>query len=469
LIDSGQVIVKQADVCDLTQMQALLTWIKHQYGGLTGVFHAAGTSGLDAHKKLSVVCEETLSELSKAKVLGAQVLAEVLHHEALDFVLLFSSLSSVLGGFGHSMYAASNQFLDTFAITKSSQSETPWISVNWDQWQFEETEYDPAMALLNKFSMSPSQGIEALEYILGDHPVARVIVSTASLESRISRWIRSSVVSNDADGTAHNNENKVLAKSQGQIESEITSIWQSVLGVSQIERNDNFFQLGGDSLLLIQVHRELKERFNCELEVVDLFTYCTVKTLSEMLLEQQPSEPLDQIKRTATESDSRIAIIGMSGRFPGARNIEQFWQNIAKNVESIRPFTSALQSSNIVNVTSTIDNIDTFDADLFRFSASEAELTDPQQRVLLETAWHALEDSGYGKASTRKKTGSFVGLSSSSYLLNNLLHQNLASDPALKMQIRIGNEKDFAASRLAFKLQLTGPAVSLNTACSTSL
>ncbi|MBQ4864760.1 SDR family NAD(P)-dependent oxidoreductase [Pseudoalteromonas sp. MMG013] len=469
LVDSGSVVIKQADVCDLTQMQTLLAWIKQHYGSLTGVLHAAGTSGLDAYKKLNEVSEEEFIELSKAKVLGAEVLAEVLHNAELDFVLLFSSLSSVLGGFGHSMYAASNQFLDTFAITQSSQSETRWVSVNWDQWQFEEAEYDPAMALLNKFSMSVQQGIDALEYILCDDQATQVIVSTASLASRITRWLKNTLSLSGTEELTPNVEHQQQAMSQVQIESEVRGIWQTVLGVSHIDRNDNFFQLGGDSLLLIQVHRVLKERFCCQLEIIDLFTYCTVEALAEALLEQQPAEQLAPLQRNEVNSDQRIAVIGMSGRFPGAQDVEQFWQNIANHVESITPFSGDLQRSNLVNVTSTIDNIEAFDADLFRFSASEAELTDPQQRVLLETAWHALEDAGYGKANTRKKTGTFVGLSSSSYLLNNLLRQGLVSDPALKMQIRIGNEKDFAASRLAFKLQLTGPAISLNTACSTSL
>lgn len=178
-------------------------------------------------------------------------------------------------------------------------------------------------------------------------------------------------------------------------------------------------------------------------------------------------------------SDSDVAIIGLDCRFPGAADYSEFWANLAAGVESIKFFSdeelaqAGVPSADInheryVAAASLIEDAECFDHAFFGFSPSEAALMDPQQRVYLESAWHALEDAGYGRSSCRGLTGIWAGSAMNSYLLRNLL-DNRAKLSANEYQIMILNDKDYLATRAAFKLNLQGPAVTVQSACSTSL
>ena len=175
-----------------------------------------------------------------------------------------------------------------------------------------------------------------------------------------------------------------------------------------------------------------------------------------------------------------LAIIGMAGRFPGARDLDELWQNLSRGVESIswlsRPELEAagfepshLNAPGFVPAGGVVAGSDLFDAAFFGFSAQQAEITDPQHRLFLEQAWSALENAGYDAASFEGAIGAFGGMSMSSYLLYHLLPNPRVLATAGDLQIRIHNDKDFLASRVAYKLGLTGPALSVQTACSTSL
>ena len=182
-------------------------------------------------------------------------------------------------------------------------------------------------------------------------------------------------------------------------------------------------------------------------------------------------------------SDLDIAIIGMSGRFPGAGNIDEFWRNLVAGVESIHSLSeqelreagvseAALEDPYYVRATARIEGVEWFDADFFGYSPREAAGIDPQQRLLLETAWEALEDAGYDPLSGNGAIGTFAAASTSTYLLNNLRGQLdfrefiLSSD---NIRAVLGNGNDFPATRISYKLNLTGPSLNIQTACSSSL
>ncbi|MCA9942029.1 MAG: polyketide synthase, partial [Anaerolineales bacterium] len=177
---------------------------------------------------------------------------------------------------------------------------------------------------------------------------------------------------------------------------------------------------------------------------------------------------------------TEIAIVGMAGRFPGAANVDEFWQNIRNGVDSIRPLSDEeahaagtteqqLQDPNFIKVNSALDELDGFDADFFGYNPRDAEIMDPQQRVFLESAWTALEHAGYDPAQYNGLVGVFGGSTTSSYLV-----YNLATNPQLlkhtdQGQIDIGNGADFLATRVSYKFNLRGPSFTVQTACSTSL
>lgn len=182
-----------------------------------------------------------------------------------------------------------------------------------------------------------------------------------------------------------------------------------------------------------------------------------------------------------TNYNQDIAIIGMSGRFPGSNNLEQFWQNIKNGVESIS-FLSAeelskygikeksINNPNYVKASAAVSDIDMFDADFFGYSPRESQEMDPQQRLFLECAWEAIENGGYDPNTYEGSIGVYAGVAINTYLLNNLYPNfDLTEANNRSFEQMVANDKDYLATRTAYKLNLTGPAINIQTACSTSL
>ena len=182
----------------------------------------------------------------------------------------------------------------------------------------------------------------------------------------------------------------------------------------------------------------------------------------------------------ADRSEYEIAVIGIAGRFPGARNVDQFWQNLSDGVESISFFSedeleasvvspALLDHANYVPAGAVLDNVEFFDAPFFAFTPREAELMDPQQRFFLECAWEALETAGYDSERYNGRIGVFAGASLNTYLLNNLYSNRDLIESVGGFQTVIANDKDHLPTWVSYKLNLTGPSVNVQTACSTSL
>jgi acyl transferase domain-containing protein/thioesterase domain-containing protein len=179
--------------------------------------------------------------------------------------------------------------------------------------------------------------------------------------------------------------------------------------------------------------------------------------------------------------NTAIAIVGMAGRFPGARNVAEFWQNLKNGVEAIRPFSDAellaagvsaeeLAQSEYVKSGVVLQDLDMFDAAFFGFSPKDASIMDPQHRNFLECAWEALEDAGHAPGSFEGSIGVYAGSGMNSYMIHNLLtNPRLLASAGLFLIRQTGNDKDVLATRVSYELDLHGPSISVQTACSTSL
>src|ERR1700758_4097339 len=184
---------------------------------------------------------------------------------------------------------------------------------------------------------------------------------------------------------------------------------------------------------------------------------------------------------TGGNSSVGVAIVGIACRFPGAADHSAFWQNLCEGVESISPLSDEdllaggvpaelLRNPSYVKAASLLPHIDQFDAAFFEYSPEEARLMDPQQRLLLEVAWETFEDAGEPVGSSAKPVGVFTGLGGivSSYLVDRLPFS--ADLPGTTGNLtHLGNDKDFLSTRISYKLNLTGPSITVQTACSTSL
>jgi amino acid adenylation domain-containing protein len=271
-------------------------------------------------------------------------------------------------------------------------------------------------------------------------------------------------------------------------EERLAAIWAAVLEIERVGVEDNFFDLGGHSLRMVQVKRRLETELGVEASLVELFQYPTVRSLADHLAARrairdgEPTAPplVTRAGRRTRGLDGAaggIAIIGMAGRFPGAEGVSELWENLRAGVESITHFTdeeliaagvdpARLAHPAYVRAAGALDGADLFDAELFGINPREAEVMDPQHRIFLECAWHALEDAGYGSEEGRGAVGVFAGTTFSTYVL-------YADQEALatvgSLQALIGNDKDHLATRVSYKLGLKGPSVGVQTACSTSL
>ena len=271
--------------------------------------------------------------------------------------------------------------------------------------------------------------------------------------------------------------------SQNETEQKIAGIWQEVLQIEEVGIYDNFFELGGKSILLIQVHSKLQEIVDINLKVVDLLAHPTVHSLSQFITgngKSQASKKRQVKPLKKPQDDQDVAIIGMSGRFPGAKNLEEFWENLKNGVESISYLsdqqlgesgigTDLLNNPNYVKVNGLISDIDLFDANFFNYSPREAKTIDPQQRLFLESAWEAIESSGYNPETYDGSIGIYAGGGMPTYLMSHLGDQSFIVLSNRSFEQMIGNDKDYLATRAAYKLNLTGPAINVQTACSTSL
>lgn len=261
------------------------------------------------------------------------------------------------------------------------------------------------------------------------------------------------------------------------IEKLLVRLWASLLSIEKVGINDNFFELGGSSLLALRLVAILKQEHELSLPVTRLYQYPFISKIALFLSGKS------RVARTETSknrhSGSDIAVIGMSGRFPGASNINELWDVLKNGKETTSFFSdeeldptipvSVRENPNYVKARGVLEQAETFDAPFFGMNSRMAELMDPQQRVFLEIAYEVLESSGYLPERYDGKVGVFAGSGTNTYYLNNVHTRPDLIAAVGSFQVSTLNEKDYIATRTAFELNLKGPAVSVYSACSTSL
>ncbi len=291
------------------------------------------------------------------------------------------------------------------------------------------------------------------------------------------------------------------AQTLQELEDFVRGVWAAVLhtSVDRIDLDRNFFSLGGDSLLILQVMDRITtglypDRPDAAPHITEYFAHTTVRALAQRLsgaecptrqcttAQGHVSHEADRPERNsdtgAARGAARIAIIGLSGRFPGAPNIETFWSNLRAGVESLQTFSDAellragvtpetLHQPGYVKRGSYLEGVDRMDAEFFGLTPREAALTCPQQRLLLECAEEALELAGYGARDRQLRVGVFVSAGPSAYVSDHLYKGPGFFDSLEGFAVAALNSSP--ATRISYLLDLTGPSMSIDTACSSSL
>lgn len=276
------------------------------------------------------------------------------------------------------------------------------------------------------------------------------------------------------------NSSPLHRKPRTEIERKIVQVWIDYLGLKSIGIDDNFFELGGDSLLAQQVSIKLNKQLNLKVSVTEIFQYPTIALLSESLNTVKSEMNFHDFSYNDDIKDKSrdIAIIGMAGRFPGAHSIDELWDILRDGKETISFFKleeldpsipdSVKNDPNYVKARGILPLAKAFDANFFGLNQKLAEVMDPQIRLFLEIAWEVLEENGYLPEHYSGKIGVYAGTGSNSYYKNNILPNRELMKHVGQVQARTVNE-DFIATRTAYHLNLNGPAVTVQSACSTSL
>jgi amino acid adenylation domain-containing protein len=294
------------------------------------------------------------------------------------------------------------------------------------------------------------------------------------------------------------------AAPRSELERAIAAVWREALKVESVGLDDNFFDLGGHSLLMAKVHARLGEALGRDVPLIDLFQYPSVGSLARHLAASgaMPGDAPERLgeragtpappsasgepgrsrcpRRASAGTETDIAVIGLAGRFPGAPDVRRLWLNLTAGREGITFFTAEeliaagidpelVERPEYVKAKGVLGDVDLFDAAFFGLNPREVELMDPQHRLFLECAWEALEDAGWDAERFPGLIGVYAGESMNTYLLMNLLsHLELVAS-ADTLQASLGNDKDPLTARVSYKLNLQGPSITIQSASSTSL
>lgn len=298
----AEVLILTGDAADETFMRSVLVTARQRFGEINGVIHAAGLVGLAWNPTMENTGRVESEKHFRPKVEAAIVLEKLFADAPPDFFMLVSSLSAVLGGYGLVAYSAANLFLDAFAHSHRTNGNAEWVSVNWDGWRVYETT-EPKKngygANLAELEILPGEGAEAMQHILSQTRTAQVVVSTGDLTHRLNRWIElEPLAQTDATeqaGTTTLHQRPDLESAyvapRNAMEETIAEIWQTLLGVEKPGINDDFYELGGHSLVGIHLLFRLREIFETPgLQLNKLIEKPTIAGLAESIEETRRSK-----------------------------------------------------------------------------------------------------------------------------------------------------------------------------------
>lgn len=517
----NEVLYIKADCAVRQELESLLQTAREHFGGINGIIHTAG-----------IVCDsfilnKTLADISAVfapKVFGTLNLDQVFQVVELDFFIMFSSIASVFGNMGQSDYAFANGFMDAFAdyrerLRLQGKRYGKTLSVNWPYW---ENGGMPVGSLFIQW-MRERFGIIALQNDAGIHALQTAMTQNAN-QIVVLPFLKGQEKDPFAPPiTANGNQDQTLPQdwqSEGLLEERTEQFLKELIAaqtkipITRLNGEEPFENYGIDSMMITQLNYEL-EKIIPGLSKTLFFEYKNLKTLTgyfighhaaeltkrwinnranpgseihqlagwvskdnhSVLPEEplvHPGTPAEMIKMD--QFSDEIAIIGVSGRYPMADDLEEFWDNLKDGKDCITEIPKERWDHSIFydpdkekrgSVYSKwggfINGVAEFDPVFFKMSPYEAELIDPQERLFLQCAYHTLEDAGYTAASLgSKRVGVYVGVMYGQYQLYGVGNSINEYQPLSSSYASIAN-------RVSYFFDFHGPSMALDSMCSSSL
>jgi polyketide synthase PksN len=521
----SEVLYVKADISKQDDVEELVTRVKDRFNKINGIIHSAGVKRDSLYWGKEI---EEMKEVVAAKVFGTRYLDEALMDEPLDFFVMFSSLASVVGNIGQCDYSYGNSYLDHFAIIREElrakgQRFGKTLSINWPFWKDGgmDIDYESKKWMEEQggiYSLYDKEGIKAFEdglllnvpqLIVVKGIQEKIVQLIHTITGELNRKVNSGQEQDTASVRIAENVN--TEKANERLREETNQFLKEVLAektkisVDKIDMLEPFEKYGIDSILIMSLTRLLEKSFG-ELSKTLFFEYRNLNELSEYFI----SEKLDQlVKLFGTSLIDRkdedvegievpiltdiekpkminslqnnnykqedIAIIGVSGRYPHADNLEQFWDILRNGKDCITEIPKErwdyrkFYDKNKQNLGKSyskwggfIKDVAMFDSLFFNIPPIEAEVMDPQTRLFMEVAWHTLEDAGYTRASLDKdKVGVFVGVMNGMY--------ELFETEVKEKGIPIGSSFASIANQVSYFCNFNGPSMAIDTMCSSSL
>ena len=485
----AEVRVEIADVTDGGAVEAMLARVDSEMLPLGGIIHSVGVL---ADGALTNLDWERFEEVLRPKALGAWHLHRATLDRDLDLFVLFSSATGVLGNAGQANHAAANAFLDQLARHRRALG-LPGQAIAWGPWSEvgeaeEQQRRSGGRVLLSGAEwIAPERGLRALSRVIRQD-VGTPMVAAVEWEGLPSRppFLEELVAAEDAGATAPPTDprRRLSGLPAGERERELVRFVQeelaAVLRLRSVPAPDmGFFDLGMDSLMAVELRNRLNRAFAGDLSLSNtaVFDHPDATRLGLHLASElggaAPEPPRTQVPPAArVRAAEPVAIVGVACRFPGAPDLAAFRELLARGGDAVtrgRPDGLYVDAETEAGrpFGAYVEGLDRFDAAFFRIAPVEAELLDPQQRMLLETSWAALEDAGLDPGRLRgSRTGVYGGVCGHDY---EALVANPGDDPSLNLYRSTGVTASTAVGRVAFALGLEGPAITVDTACSSSL
>jgi acyl transferase domain-containing protein/acyl carrier protein len=277
-----------ADVTDLSQMRTLCQEVKSKLGGIDGIIHIAGV-GSDMHYKILTELDwQHCWKIFQPKLDGVSIIKQLMDECHIPDCLVISSISSALAGIGLSAYAASHNLLDAYA-----NKNPRWRIINWDAWNFHQgekasDELGKFGSGIDKLAISAEEGLQLLKFIFQQPYKSwqQLFISTSLLSERVAHWIQRGFIKNKQDKLTkypRPNLNSEYVMPNTPLQQKLVALWETLLGIGQVGIHDNFFELGGHSLLALELVSCLKEQFNYDCSIVNLFEAATIAQLASKM------------------------------------------------------------------------------------------------------------------------------------------------------------------------------------------
>ncbi|HET8890469.1 MAG TPA: SDR family NAD(P)-dependent oxidoreductase, partial [Candidatus Angelobacter sp.] len=539
----GRVSYQQVDLGDLDQVRQLIANIKDEHRQLNGIVHCAG---MIADSFILKKASAQFSEVLAPKVAGAYNLDQASQDVELDFFVLFSSIAGAMGHVGQVDYAAANGFLDQFAAYRNQQVAGKrrrglTRSINWPLWQTGGMEMDAASQQL----LEQTTGLQPMETATGIEMLYRSLAlpydQLLVMEGELAKMRRAllagrpippepSTLAATVEQTRAAMPEKTEKAKSGMDSHHLVERVQEYLcrefsellklPADNIDPQAALEKYGIDSILAMKLTAQLEKTFGA-LSKTLFFEYQTIQQLTGYFIAQHSAQLTALVASTETATSQSatiplttqaespiaaklvsgrrsrrlrdngpgtesepIAIVGLSGRYPEAANIEAYWHNLREGRDCIvevprerwdwREYFSEDRSNNGHHYSKWggfIAGVDEFDPLFFNIAPKEAKYIDPQERLFLQHAWMAIEDAGYTRSSLQTaderdlagQVGVYVGVMYTEYQL-------FAAEAGVKgKRMGIAGSMASIANRVSYALNLHGPSMTLDTMCSSSL